>query len=131
MKKLNKTEMDVITQEVQKRVNVLRLKDVKEKSKKDKDCINLIKKYKEIKVLNDKVAQMNKEMATLNQNLNKKYNNKFGFCVNYSNPDELNISLMNNNFNRYELFNKIVLMGIDKDLKVDELIAELVKEYSK
>lgn len=131
MKKLNKTEMDVITQEVQKRVNVLRLKDVKEKSKKDKDCINLIKKYKEIKVLNDKVAQMNKEIATLGQNLSKKYNNKFGFCVNYSNPDELNISLMSNNFNRYELFNKIVLMGIDKDLKVDELIAELVKDYSK
>ena len=30
MKKLNRTDMDVITQEVQKRVNVLRLKDVKE-----------------------------------------------------------------------------------------------------
>ena len=131
MKKLNKTEMDVITQEVQKRVNVLRLKDVKEKSKKDKDCINLIKKYKEIKVLNDKVAQMNKEMATLGQNLNKKYNNKFSFSTNYSNPDELNIQLMSTNVNKYELFNKIVLMGIDKELKVEELIAELVKDYSK
>jgi hypothetical protein len=131
MKKLNRTEMDVITQEVQKRVNVLRLKDVKEKSKKDKDCINLIKKYKEIKVLNDKVAQMNKEMATLGQNLNKKYNNKFSFSTNYSNPDELNISLMSTNVNKYELFNKIVLMGIDKELKVEELIAELVKDYSK
>jgi hypothetical protein len=131
MKKLNRTEMDVITQEVQKRVNVLRLKDVKEKSKKDKDCINLIKKYKEIKVLNDKVAQMNKEMATLSQNLSKKYNNKFGFSTNYSNPDELNISLMSTNVNKYELFNKIVLMGIDKELKVEELIAELVKDYNK
>jgi hypothetical protein len=131
MKKLNRTEMDVITQEVQKRVNVLRLKDVKEKSKKDKDCINLIKKYKEIKVLNDKVAQMNKEMATLGQNLNKKYNNKFSFSTNYSNPDELNIQLMSTNVNKYELFNKIVLMGIDKELKVEELIAELVKDYSK
>lgn len=131
MKKLNRTEMDVITQEVQKRVNVLRLKDVKEKSKKDKDCINLIKKYKEIKVLNDKVAQMNKEMATLSQNLSKKYNNKFGFSTNYSNPDELNIQLMSTNVNKYELFNKIVLMGIDKELKVEELIAELVKDYSK
>ena len=131
MKKLNRTEMDVITQEVQKRVNVLRLKDVKEKSKKDKDCINLIKKYKEIKVLNDKVAQMNKEMATLSQNLSKKYNNKFSFSTNYSNPDELNIQLMSTNVNKYELFNKIVLMGIDKELKVEELIAELVKEYNK
>ena len=131
MKKLNRTEMDVITQEVQKRVNVLRLKDVKEKSKKDKDCINLIKKYKEIKVLNDKVAQMNKEMATLSQNLSKKYNNKFGFSTNYSNPDELNIQLMSTNVNKYELFNKIVLMGIDKELKVEELIAELVKDYNK
>jgi hypothetical protein len=131
MKKLNRTEMDVITQEVQKRVNVLRLKDVKEKSKKDKDCINLIKKYKEIKVLNDKVAQMNKEMATLGQNLNKKYNNKFSFSTNYSNPDELNIQLMSTNVNKYELFNKIVLMGIDKELKVEELIAELVKDYNK
>jgi hypothetical protein len=131
MKKLNRTEMDVITQEVQKRVNVLRLKDVKEKSKKDKDCINLIKKYKEIKVLNDKVAQMNKEMATLGQNLSKKYNNKFSFSTNYSNPDELNIQLMSTNVNKYELFNKIVLMGIDKELKVEELIAELVKDYNK
>jgi hypothetical protein len=61
----------------------------------------------------------------------KKYNNKFGFSTNYSNPDELNISLMSTNVNKYELFNKIVLMGIDKELKVEELIAELVKDYNK
>ena len=131
MKKLSKTEMEVIAHEVQKQVNEFRLKSIKEKLKKDKDGINLIKKFKEYKTLNEKASKLNTELNIMKQNLYLKYDKKWSISNDHSNPNEFIVSFYNNGFDRIGLFNRIVLMQIDKDLKTDELIATLVKEYSK
>ena len=130
MKKLSRNEVNVITQEVRNKVNEIKLKDIREKSKKDKDCINLIKLNNDKKLLNDKLSSINVEMGELTKSINKKYNYEYQFSVNsYNKVTNLNIYLSNDECNN--LYNKIVLMSIDKDLKVNDLIAELIKEYSK
>ena len=132
MKKLSRNEVNVITQEVRNKVNEIKLKDVKEKSKKDKDCINLIKLNNDKKLLNDKISNINVEMSKITESLHKKYNKQYTFCINsYNNNivNDLNIWVSNDSCGN--LYNKIVLMSIDKDLKVNDLIAALVKEYSK
>jgi len=128
MKKLNRNEAFVIAQEVRNLVNEAKVKDVREKSKKDKDAISYLKLIKEKKALNDKLKSLNDEVYMLRQKLVVKYNNKFGFGEDVI-TGELMIWCASDQC--VNLHNKIVLMGIDKDLKVNELIAELVKEYSK
>ena len=129
MKKLSRNEVNVITQEVRNKVNEIKLKDIKEKSKKDKDCIKLLKLNNDKKLLNDKISSINDEMRKTTESLHKKYNMKYTFCINSNNINELNIWI--SRYSNDNLYNRIVLMGIDKDLKVNDLIAELVKEYSK
>tara|TARA_R110000868_G_scaffold143881_2_gene362609 strand:- start:1148 stop:1546 length:399 start_codon:yes stop_codon:yes gene_type:complete len=132
MKKLSRNEVNVITQEVRNKVNEIKLKDIKEKSKKDKDCINLIKLNNDKKLLNDKISNINIEMKKITESLHKKYNKQYQFSINsYNNNivNDLNIWVSNDNCGN--LYNKIVLMSIDKDLKVNDLIEALVKEYSK
>ena len=132
MKKLSRNEVNVITQEVRNKVNEIKLKDIKEKSKKDKDCINLIKLNNDKKLLNDKISNINIEMSKITESLHKKYNKQYTFCINsYNNNivNDLNIWVSHDNCGN--LYNKIVLMSIDKDLKVNDLIEALVKEYSK
>ena len=129
MKKLSKNEVNVITQEVRNKVNEIKLKDIKEKSKKDKDCIKLLKLNNDKKLLNDKIISINDEMKKMTESLHKKYNNKYQFYVNGNNVNELNIWVSNDQCGN--LYNKIILMGVDKDYKVNDLIEALVKEYSK
>jgi hypothetical protein len=131
MRKLSRNEVNVITQEVWSKVNDLKLKDIKEKSKKDKDCINLIKLNKDKKLLNDKISSLNDEMKKITESLDKKYNNKYTFCVNNYNNEVGDLNIWIKRHSNDNLYNKIVLMGIDKDYKVNDLIADLVKEYSK
>ena len=131
MRKLSKNEVNVITQEVWSKVNEIKLKDIKEKSKKDKDCIKLLKLNNDKKLLNDKISSINDEMRKTTESLHKKYNMKYTFCINSNNINELYIWIWVSNDNCGNLYNKIVLMSIDKDLKVNDLIAALVKEYSK
>jgi len=131
MRKLSRNEVNVITQEVWSKVNDIKLKDIKEKSKKDKDCINLIKLNKDKKLLNDKISSINDEMKKITECLDKKYNNKYTFCVNSYNNEVGDLNIWIKRHSNDNLYNKIVLMGIDKDYKVNDLIADLVKEYSK
>ena len=132
MKKLSRNEVNVITQEVRNKVNEIKLKDIKEKSKKDKDCINLIKLNNDKKLLNDKISNINVEMSKITESLHKKYNKQYTFCINSYNNNIVNdLSIWVSNDNCGNLYNKIVLMSIDKDLKVNDLIEALVKEYSK
>jgi len=128
MKKLNRNEAFAIAQEVRNLVNEAKLKDVREKSKKDKDAISYLKLIKEKKALNDRLGSLNDETYMLRQKLVAKYNNECGFGEDVI-TGELTIWCASDQC--VNLHNKIVLMGIDKDLKVNELIAELVKEYSK
>jgi len=131
MRKLSRNEVNVITQEVRSKVNDLKLKDVKEKSKKDKDCINLLKLNNDKKLLNDKISSINVEMSKITESLLKKYNKEYQFCIIMYNNKVNELSIWVSNDQCGNLYNKIVLMGIDKDYKVNDLIAELVKEYSK
>jgi hypothetical protein len=128
MKKLNRNEVNVITQEVRNAVHAIKVKDVKERSKKDKDAISLLRLSKEKKLLNDKIFNINTEMNKLKQDLFIKYNKEFQFMENAI-TGELDIWCTKDNCNN--LYSKIILMGIDKDLKVNDLIDELVKEFSK
>jgi len=131
MRKLSRNEVNVITQEVRSKVNDIKLKDVKEKSKKDKDCINLLKLNNDKKLLNDKISSINVEMNKITESLHKKYNKEYQFCINSYNNKVNELSIWVSNDQCGNLYNKIVLMGIDKDYKVNDLIADLVKEYSK
>ena len=89
----------------------------------------LFTEYSPSAILNDKINSINDEMRKTTESLHKKYNMKYTFCVNGNNINELNIWI--SRYSNDNLYNRIVLMGIDKDYKVNDLIAELVKEYSK
>ena len=96
MKKLSRNEVNVITQEVRNKVNEIKLKDIKEKSKKDKDCINLIKLNNDKKLLNDKISNINVEMSKITESLHKKYNTQYTFCINSYNNNIVNDLQVNN-----------------------------------
>lgn len=123
MKKLSNFEMNVISNEISKRVNEKKYEKIKGKLEKDSDFKKLEKLNKEINELNKKV----KEKNNLYNELVLKVRNKFNISNVYRDSNNEIKVLFNNNLNVY---NDLVLYSIGKDINVEELINKVVEKYS-
>lgn len=120
-KKLSSVEINVLSNEISKRINDVKYEKIKSKIEKDVDFKKLEKLNVEIKKLNDSVIEKRK----LYNDIIIKVKNKFDVC---------NLCLDNNNeikvmFNNKNFYNEIVLFNIGKDLNVNELMDKIVEKY--
>ena len=123
MKKLSVNEINVISNEIVKKVNEKKYEKIKGKLEKDSDYKKLEKLSKEVFELNKKI----REKSNLYNEICLKVRNKFEIGNVYkSNEGEIKI-MFNNNLNVY---NDIVLYNIGKDLDVESLINKIVEKYS-
>ena len=125
MKKLSMSEMNVLSNEISKKVNEVKYEKIKGKLEKDVDFKKLEKLNKEMNELNKKVN----EKRNLNNELVLKIRNKYNIMnVSIGNDNEIKVMFKNSN-NYY--YNDIILMNLSKELNIDELINKLVEKYSK
>ena len=121
-KKLSSIEMNVISSEINKKVNDLKYENVKSKLEKDVDYKKLEKLSKEMIELNKKVNEKNKMYSELVM----KVRNKFNMSNVYKdNNGDIKV-MFNSNINVY---NDLVLYSIGKEINVDELINKIVEKY--
>jgi hypothetical protein len=122
--KLSVQELNALMYEVQKRVNkVNSIKYDKELSK-NKEYIDLKKKYVERKKLQSKVNEMTNEIQCDTSN----FRQNFGMNINYGLNGEIVISKNNNDVN---IYNEIILMNLDTKISVEELINKLTDKLTK
>jgi len=122
-KKLNVSELNVLSNVIRDKVNKIKYEKIEGKLKKDSDYKKLEKLSKEVFELNKKV----KEKNNLYNELVLKVRNKFDINSVYKDLNN-NIKIMfNNNLNVY---NDLVLYSINKDLDVESLINKIVEKYS-
>ena len=123
MIKLSVNEINVISNEIVKKVNEKKYEKIKGKLEKDSDYKKLEKLSKEVFELNKKI----REKSNLYNEICLKVRNKFEIGNVYkSNEGEIKV-MFNNNLNVY---NDIVLYNIGKDLDVESLINKIVEKYS-
>jgi hypothetical protein len=122
MKKLSMNEMNVLSNEISKRVNEKKYESIKGKLEKDVDFKKLEKLNKEIIELNKKLDEKRK----LNNEIVNKVRSKFNInSVYIDNNNEVKVM-----FNNLNVYNDLVLYSIGKDLNVEELINNIVNKYS-
>lgn len=122
-KKLSREEINVISNEIVKKVNEKKYEKIKGKLEKDVDFKKLEKLSKEISELNKKVRDKN----NLYNEICLKVRNKFDVINVYKNNEGEVKVMFNSNLNVY---NDIVLSNIGKDLDVESLINKIVEKYS-
>ena len=123
-KKLSREEMNVISNEIVKKVNEKKYEKIKGKLEKDVDYKKLEKLSKEVFELNKRVNEKNK----LYNELCLKVRNKFEISGVYKDNNNGEIKVMfNNNLNVY---NDLVLYSIGREINVEELINKVVEKYS-
>ena len=122
MKKLSMNEMNVLSNEISKRINEKKYESIKGKLEKDVDFKKLEKLNKEVNELNKKLDEKRK----LNNELVNKVRNKFNIgSVYIDNNNEVKVM-----FNNLNVYNDLVLYSIGKDLNIEELINNIVNKYS-
>ena len=124
MKKLSVNEINVISNEIVKKVNEKKYEKIKGKLEKDSDYKKLEKLSKEVFELNKKVNEKNK----VYNELVLKVRNKFDINNVYKDlNNNIKVMFSNNNMNVY---NDLILYSINKDLDVESLINKIVEKYS-
>lgn len=125
-KKLTSQEINVISNEVNKRITLKTTLELEKKLSKNKDYISLKKKYEERDNLSIEMQKINVDINSLTNNIRK------GNDVNiYYINNKLNIYKVSNDINVHnDLYNDIVLMNIDADNNINEMIEKLVNKYS-
>jgi hypothetical protein len=122
MKKLSSNEMNVLSNEISKRVNEKKYESIKGKLEKDVDFKKLEKLNKEVNELKKKLD----EKRNLNNEIVNKVRSKFNInSVYIDNNNEVKVM-----FNNLNVYNDLVLYSIGKDLNVEELINNIVNKYS-
>ena len=122
MKKLSMNEMNVLSNEISKRINEKKYESIKGKLEKDVDFKKLEKLNKEVNELNKKLN----EKRSLNNEIVNKVRSKFNInSVYIDNNNEVKVM-----FNNLNVYNDLVLYSIGKELNVDELINKIVEKYS-
>jgi hypothetical protein len=122
MKKLSSNEMNVLSNEISKRVNEKKYESIKGKLEKDVDFKKLEKLNKEVNELKKKLD----EKRSLNNEIVNKVRSKFNInSVYIDNNNEVKVM-----FNNLNVYNDLVLYSIGKDLNVEELINNIVNKYS-
>jgi hypothetical protein len=122
MKKLSMNEMNVLSNEISKRVNEKKYESIKGKLEKDVDFKKLEKLNKEVNELKKKLD----EKRNLNNEIVNKVRSKFNInSVYIDNNNEVKVM-----FNNLNVYNDLVLCSIGKELNVEELINNIVNKYS-
>jgi hypothetical protein len=122
MKKLSMNEMNVLSNEISKRINEKKYESIKGKLEKDVDFKKLEKLNKEVNELNKKLN----EKRSLNNEIVNKVRSKFNInSVYIDNNNEIKVM-----FNNLNVYNDLVLYSIGKDLNIEELINNIVNKYS-
>jgi hypothetical protein len=122
MKKLSMNEMNVLSNEISKRINEKKYESIKGKLEKDVDFKKLEKLNKEVNELNKKLN----EKRSLNNEIVNKVRSKFNInSVYIDNNNEVKVM-----FNNLNVYNDLVLYSIGKDLNIEELINNIVNKYS-
>ena len=122
MKKLSSNELNVLSNEISKRVNEKKYESIKGKLEKDVDFKKLEKLNKEVNELKKKLD----EKRSLNNEIVNKVRSKFNINSVYIDSNN-EVKVMFNNLNVY---NDLVLCSIGKELNVEELINNIVNKYS-
>ena len=121
-KKLSNVEINVLSNEISKRINDVKYEKIKGKLEKDVDFKKLEKLNVEIKKLNDSISEKRK----LYNDISLKIRNKFDInSVYLDNDNEVKVM-----FNYKNFYNEIVLFNIGKDLNIDDLMNKVVEKYS-
>lgn len=141
--KLLVKEINVLSNVISKKVNEERKKKLESIVKKDKEYLGLMKKIEEY---NKKVKEMEKLEKGFGE-IVKKIEKKLNLGSNYDDKSkigylnwngvisgsygrkEVSVNINNNCIYEYDIFNKLMIENIDGDLKVDDLINRLVKEF--
>ena len=122
MKKLSMNEMNVLSNEISKRINEKKYESIKGKLEKDVDFKKLEKLNKEVNELKKKLD----EKRNLNNEIVNKVRSKFNInSVYIDNNNEVKVM-----FNNLNVYNDLVLYSIGKDLNIEELINNIVNKYS-
>jgi hypothetical protein len=122
MKKLSSNELNVLSNEISKRVNEKKYESIKGKLEKDVDFKKLEKLNKEVNELKKKLD----EKRNLNNEIVNKVRSKFNInSVYIDNNNEVKVM-----FNNLNVYNDLVLYSIGKDLNIEELINNIVNKYS-
>ena len=122
-KKLSSIEMNVISSEINKKVNDLKYEKIKSKLEKDIDYKKLDKLSKEVYDLNLKLNEKRNVYNDLVMKVKMKFNMN---NVYRDNNGEIKV-MFNSNINVY---NDLLLYSIGKEINVDELINKIVEKYS-
>ena len=123
MKKLSMNEMNVLSNEISKKVNEVKYEKIKGKMEKDVE-------FKKLEKLNNEVNDLNKKVKE-KMNVYNELVNKVKSKYNISNVYRDNNNEIKCMFGMVNVYNDIILYNIGKELNVDELINKLVEKYSK
>ncbi len=123
MKKLSMSEMNVLSNEISKKVNEVKYEKIKVKMEKDVE-------FKKLEKLNNEVNDLNKKVKE-KMNVYNEMVNKIKSKYNISNVYRDNNNEIKCMFGMVNVYNDIILYNIGKELNVDELINKLVEKYSK
>jgi hypothetical protein len=137
-KKLSRIELDVVVNEILSKSKELRLINLREKCKNEIEILN-----REIGLFKEKFDLLNEEFLSKKEELDKlcegkdirlsiyrlddllNYKEKEG----YNNKKESYYLKENYNYNeRNEIYNKLVLMGINSEINIEDLINSYVNE---
>ena len=123
MKKLSMNEMNVLSNEISKKVNEVKYEKIKGKMENDVE-------FKKLEKLNNEVNDLNKKVKE-KMNVYNELVNKVKSKYNISNVYRDNNNEIKCMFGMVNVYNDIILYNIGKELNVDELINKLVDKYSK
>ena len=137
-KKLSRIELDVVVNEVVSKSRDLRLVKLKEKHSKEIEILD-----REIGLFKSKFDLLNEEFLSKKEELDKLCEGKdirlfiykLDDLLNYKEKEGYNylkdsyyLKENYNNEERSEIYNKLVLMGINSDINIEELINSYVNE---
>ena len=119
-KKLNVSELNVLSNVIREKVNEKKYEKIKGKLEKDSDYKKLEKLIKEINELNKKVNEKNK----VYNEICLKVRNKFDISNVSRMGDDVKVYFNNNDYNK--IYNDLVLMNIGKSVDINNIINEIV-----
>jgi len=122
-KKMTNVEINAIVNSIREKVDAAKEKAVDAKLSKDKNYQLLKKLSAEQKALQNKVDELSRKARCISDELSKKYNVQFRHDGSIYNNDSYKI--------QQEVYNKVVILNISKEVNVEALIEKLAAEYIK
>jgi hypothetical protein len=122
-KKMTNVEINAIVNSIRTKVDAAKEKVVEAKLSKDKDYQLLKKLSAEQEVLQEKINALNNKVRCISNELTIKYGVQFRGNGSIYNNDSYKI--------QQEVYNKVVILNISKEVDVEALIEKLAAEYIK